>query len=124
MSKQSIESFKQFVKNHPGLIHEVRKGKRNWQELYEEWYILGDEDEIWKPYRKNDIDNHTDPLPTLFSKIMEKMKQVDFNEVEKNIVQVNSVIDNIQQLLREFRPKDQIDRFPSHYPYHPHYWQY
>ena len=34
----SVQKFKGFVKDHPELIQEVRKGNTTWQELYEDWY--------------------------------------------------------------------------------------
>ncbi len=44
----SVIKFKEFVKNNPKLIQEVRKGKATWQELYEDWYVLGEEDKRWE----------------------------------------------------------------------------
>ncbi len=46
----SIESFKVFVKNHPRVMEEVRSGKLTLQELYEEWFLLGEDDTRWMTF--------------------------------------------------------------------------
>lgn len=49
----SVEKFKEFVKQNPRIIKEVRDGKTTWQELYEDWYLLGEEDPRWDSLREN-----------------------------------------------------------------------
>ena len=46
----SVQKFKDFVKAHPKLVLEVRKGRKNWQEIYEDWYLLGEDDPKWEPF--------------------------------------------------------------------------
>ena len=52
MTKQklhpNVQKFKNFVKKHPGLVVDVKKGKKTWQDLYEDWYLLGDDDPKWE----------------------------------------------------------------------------
>ncbi|XMB87047.1 spore coat protein YlbD [Mycoplasmatota bacterium WC44] len=40
---KSIEEFREFVKNYPKLKFKVRDGERTWQNIYEEWSMLGEE---------------------------------------------------------------------------------
>lgn len=49
----SVEKFKEFVKQNPQIIKEVRAGNTTWQELYEDWYLLGEEDSRWDSYKEN-----------------------------------------------------------------------
>ena len=46
-----LEAFREFVSRHPSLRKEVLSGKKTWQNIYEDWVILGEENEIWNPYR-------------------------------------------------------------------------
>lgn len=48
----SVQEFKEFVKSHPLLVKEVRSGNKTWQDLFEEWIILGDNHANWEPYKK------------------------------------------------------------------------
>ncbi|XMB66653.1 spore coat protein YlbD [Mycoplasmatota bacterium zrk1] len=40
---KSIEEFREFVKKYPKLKFKVRDGDRTWQNIYEEWSLLGEE---------------------------------------------------------------------------------
>ncbi len=63
----SVQQFKEFVNHHPKMVHEVRSGHKTWQQFYEEWYLLGEEDPIWATFRP-------DGAPA-FSSVKEKKKE-------------------------------------------------
>lgn len=46
-----VKEFKEFVRNHPKIVKEVRNGNANWQDLFEDWYLLGEEDSTWDKYK-------------------------------------------------------------------------
>ena len=56
MMGSRMNEFREFVSLHPLLRDEVRNGKRSWQNIYEEWVLYGDEDNLWQKYI---IDNQT-----------------------------------------------------------------
>ena len=43
-----IDEFRNFVQKHPKLKFEVRDGNRTWQDIYEEWDLLGDNESFDK----------------------------------------------------------------------------
>ena len=45
--RQSVEKFREFVKLHPHLRNEVIQKQTTWQELFEEWYLLGENHPRW-----------------------------------------------------------------------------
>lgn len=118
----SVEAFKIFVKEHPKLIKEVRENKRTWQQIYEEWHILGEEDEIWKPYKNQEKTAVTKPVkkgkkgpvnPELMNQVFQSLKKVDMNELQRHISGMSGAIANIQQLIEQFQtPKQQS---PGHF---------
>src|SRR5690606_3618407 len=108
-----LESFKAFVKNHPGLIEEVKKGKSTWKELYEEWQIFGEDDERWKRYREpEEIKNEQGAIG-----ILSKMKHVHLQDVHKHIVELKELVQTIQQFIHEIQPQDDHDAKYNRYPY-------
>lgn len=117
---RKIEEFKAFVKSHPGLIDEVKDGRRTWKELYEEWYVLGDEDERWSQYTKLNEEENVKGIAGVFS----KLKNINLDEVQKNIVEMKGLVSTIQEFVRDVQPeKRQIP--PNHYPSRaPYYHQY
>jgi len=110
----SIAKFKTFVKDHPKLVEEVRKQKRSWQEIYEDWYLFGEDDQTWAKYRSTDGDEEPakedekkakgDFLGSIFSSV----KNMDVDQMQQHMTSMNSAISNIQQVLQQFQTKKPI----------------
>ena len=45
-----MDEFRKFVSTHPLVRDDVKSGKKTWQNIYEDWVILGENDESWKQY--------------------------------------------------------------------------
>ena len=102
----SVLQFKEFVKNNPQIIKEVRNGKATWQELYEDWYLLGEEDTRWqtmdaekKPESKTDQVSKTDWL----SNVMGMVKKMDPNQMQNHINSLSQALGAIQGVLSQFQ---------------------
>ena len=48
----SVQDFKLFLKDNPKIVRDVRMGKKTWQEIYEDWSLLGEDDEIWNEFKE------------------------------------------------------------------------
>lgn len=113
----SIEKFKDFVKKHPKLAVEVRSNKKTWQELFEEWYLLGEEDESWKDFRDGDNLQEEKELKgskaDVIPQILQSLKKMDMNQMQYHLMNVNSAIGNIQQLIQQFIPSSSKGSTPT-----------
>lgn len=113
--QESIDQFKQFVKKHPGLVKEVREKRKTWKDLYEDWFILGEEDAMWEQYKKNGNETDTNQgedskapkgqkgTNEFIGQMMDTMKKMDMDELQRHIANVSGAISNIQQLLEQFQ---------------------
>lgn len=106
----SIQQFKEFVKENPQLIKEVRSGKATWQELYEDWYLLGEEDSRWDSYRegtnrsqKNNESEKKEKSSDWMSKIMNTVKNMDQEQLQGQIGNISQAIAAIQGVLGQFQ---------------------
>lgn len=52
MAESRMDAFRDFVSRYPLVRDEVRSGKRTWQSIYEDWVILGEQDQGWQKYAK------------------------------------------------------------------------
>ncbi len=101
----SISKFKEFVKNNPKLIQEVRRGNATWQELYEDWYLLGEDDERWesigtgKPAESKDNDKKSDWM----SAITGMMKKIEPDQLQNHLNNLSQAIGAVQGLLSQFQ---------------------
>lgn len=117
----SIEQFKNFVKNHPGLIIEVRKGSATWQELFEEWYLLGENDPKWTKYNKyikeeepkQETKKENNLTGLTFNQIMNYIKKLDIHQLQQYLGQMSDAIASLQNLLAQMNETNQNGENPD-----------
>ncbi|WP_246140793.1 YlbD family protein [Bacillus marasmi] len=127
----SVESFKNFVKGNPKLIDAVKKGTFSWQELYEDWYLLGEDDPRFAPYLAKHIQKSTDkdetPKPVAedgskkdwVGQFIETVKNMDAQQLSLHVNQLSQTLSAIQGVLSQFQgnqspPPPQTKNQPSH----------
>lgn len=97
------EEFKAFVRKKPELIDYVNNGDMTWQRFYEQWTLYGEDDAVWSKYKKqnNEVkDEKTDSFN--ISSILETVKKIDMNQVQKGVQNLSKAID----ILKGFTTKD------------------
>ncbi|SDJ74735.1 spore coat protein YlbD [Sediminibacillus albus] len=110
----SVKEFKEFVKSHPGLAKEVNRKGKSWQEIYEMWVLLGEDDKKWLKYKpekdqtqkkkKDGVNtNSTEKQQELAGQFMKMIEKVDLNKVQGHMQQLNGAIANIQTLVGQFQ---------------------
>ncbi len=101
----SIQKFKGFVTKNPKLIQDVRKGKYTWQELYEDWVLLGEEDPRWFEFREDEkketeaAEQKTD----LIGQIVDAVKKMDANQIDHHIKNLSQALSSIQGVISQFQ---------------------
>jgi hypothetical protein len=99
----SVEQFKQFVKRHPKMIQEVRKGTKTWKQLYEDWYLFGEEDEIWNEYKENRQETKGTESQGFIDKVVSTLKNMDANEMQQHIASIQQAIAVIQSVIGQLQ---------------------
>lgn len=108
----SVEQFKNFVKKNPEIIQEVRNEKYTWQELYEDWYLLGENDPHWDKFRKDNIntsedenvdENKDEVKPDWIGHIMGAVKRMDVNQLEGHIYNLSQALEAVQGVISQFQ---------------------
>ena len=95
------EEFKQFVSSHPELIKFVNSGKMTWQKFYEMFSLYGKNNEVWKDYLNNEVPFKNKSI----GDIIDALKNVDVDTVQKNITTINKALALIGTLLA----KDEVE---------------
>lgn len=102
----SVIKFKEFVKNNPALIKEVRNGNSTWQELYEDWYLLGEEDNRWEtlgvktsPSAEKEEDKNGDWISTILGTV----QKMDHNQIQHYVNNLSQALGAIQGVLSQFQ---------------------
>lgn len=90
------EEFKGFVRTKPELVKYVNNGEMTWQRFYEMWALYGDDEKIWSKYKEV---KETKDENFNFSSLMNSLKNVDMNSVQKGIGNVQKAIELLQGLV-------------------------
>ncbi|WP_201716681.1 YlbD family protein [Rossellomorea arthrocnemi] len=103
-----VKEFKGFVKKHPKIVKEVRNGDANWQDLFEDWYLLGEDDTRWDKY-KNEAATEKPSTTTPESKggwmdqVGEMVKKMDANQMQQHINSLSEALGAVQGVLSQFQ---------------------
>lgn len=129
----SVESFKNFVKGNPKLIDAVKKGTYSWQELYEDWYLLGEDDPRFAAYLRKPIQQSTDKTETAAETVSDDeqkkdwvghfigaVKNMDAEQLSLHVNQLSQTLAAIQGVLSQFQGNQQTPQAqPKNQPPHP-----
>jgi hypothetical protein len=119
----SVIKFKEFVKNHPALIKEVRNGNTTWQELYEDWYLLGEDDNRWettgvKPSPGAEKEEHK--KGDWISTILGTVQKMDPDQIQHYINSLSQALGAIQGVISQFQgsqPKQVKPKIEHKHPF-------
>ena len=93
------EEFKAFVRTKPELISYVSSGKMTWQKFYEIWSLYGNDDKIWNKYKvKEEVKNQGNNEGFSISSLIDSIKKVDMNQVQKGVSSMQKAIELLQGL--------------------------
>ena len=101
----SVEQFKHFVNSNKKIMEEVRSGRSTLQDLYEEWYLLGEDDPRWTPLL---TENKSDNVPSKektewYHPILNSLKNMDPKQMHQYIGNLSQAIGAIQGVLGQFQ---------------------
>ncbi|MGY4689697.1 spore coat protein YlbD [Salibacterium sp. K-3] len=116
---ESVYEFREFLYKHPQLIKEVREGKQTWNQLYQDWVILGEDNEEWEPYRTQERETSGDNKAVsgdTLSTVLNTLGQINITDLQKQLSQFSGVMGNVQQVLQHFQKPAEPPKPPR-----PHY---
>lgn len=95
--ESKMNEFREFVKKHPLLRDEVKNGKNNWQNVYEEWILYGAEDTKWNNYsEEKPVKKTIDPK----SLNLDNVKNVLGYVKKINPDNLNKTLNNVQKVIQ------------------------
>lgn len=94
-----LDEFKEFIKRHPLLKQDVLSKKRTWQELYEDYVLLGeeaftDEKEVLEEQKSEPKKKETG-TEDLVKNILGYVKKINPDQVTKTVTSIQKVLELI-----------------------------
>ena len=90
MMSQAIEEFKSFVKEHPGLKKLIYEDKKRWQNIFEEWSLLGSKHQSWQKFASDATEIVVDEKPKV--------------EASKEVMQIGDMIKSCVNYIKKIDP--------------------
>lgn len=112
-----MDEFRVFVSKHPKVKEEVTSNKMSWQQIYENWVILGESDSMWDKYKeqnKTTIGNQKiDDLLTTsnIKNIVEYVKKINPDSISKTL----NTIQKVLQITQSFGSKPNPGLYNANY---------
>ena len=121
--------FKEFVKKNPQLIKYVESGDSSWQKLYEIYDLYGENNEVWNKYQINSSSgdrssntnssaNNSFNLGNNFKDLLNMVKGVDLNTVQKGSKSLDKAIEAFKGIIPD---KSSTDALKNTYEPRPTY---
>ena len=115
----SMEAFKLFVRKHPSLVKEVRRGIYTWQEIYEDWYLLGEENPVWEGYRGEGIvteeresKGNKEEMEKAAS-LFESLKNMDVQAMQRHVSTLSNALGTISGVISQFQGSGTEEKKPE-----------
>ena len=115
-----VTRFKSFVKNNSYVLKDIKNGEKTLQDLFEEYMLFGEEDDIWESY-KADLESNesteeeddgkkeekkSEKESINVKDLLEIVKKMNMNDLQKNLAQISGVLGSVQELLLQFKQSD------------------
>lgn len=88
-----MEEFRSFVNKYPKIKDDVINKTRTWQNIYEDWVILGENNEVWNKYKEPISKIGTDFLSSDGMKqIIGYLKKINPDSISKTLNTIQKVL--------------------------------
>jgi hypothetical protein len=120
----SVKKFKEYVRAHPELIKQVRSGTNTWQELYEEWYLFGEDDskgngnvddgnQSTEDSKEESSPKEESSKKDWMSTVLGAVRNMDPNQLQHHIVSISSAIGAIQGVISSLQGGSSVQNPPK-----------
>lgn len=120
----SVKKFKEYVRAHPELIKQVRSGTNTWQELYEEWYLFGEDDskgngnvddgnQSTEDSKKESSPKEESSKKDWMSTVLGAVRNMDPNQLQHHIVSISSALGAIQGVISSLQGGSSVQNPPK-----------
>ena len=91
-----LDEFKEFVKRQPLLKQEVQSNKKTWQQLYEDFCILGEEAFVETKEVSQETSAKASPkTEDMIKQVIGYVKKIDPDQVTKTVTSIQKVLELI-----------------------------
>lgn len=113
-----MDEFRNFVGRYPLVKEDVISGKKTWQNIYEDWVMLGENDPVWSQYR-SETTTTTKPAGGLDSLLKGDSVKNVWNHIKKinpdNVSKTLNTVQKVLQITQSFGSKPGAGLYNANY---------
>jgi hypothetical protein len=87
-----MDEFREFVSRYPLVREDVTSGKKTWQNIYEDWVILGENNSIWDKYKEGKKETIDLLSSENLRNIMNYVKKINPDSISKTLNTVQKIL--------------------------------
>lgn len=92
-----MDEFRDFVSRYPGIKEAVTSGSYSWQQIYENWVILGENDSMWQKYKGKKEEKSKNSIEDMLSQtsiknVINYVKNIDPDSISKTLNTIQKVL--------------------------------
>ena len=87
-----MDEFREFVSRYPLVREDVISGKRSWQNIYEDWVILGENNIIWDKYRESKKETIDLLSSENLRNVMNYVKKINPDSISKTLNTIQKIL--------------------------------
>ena len=80
-----MDEFREFVSRYPLVREDVVSGKKTWQNIYEDWVILGENNSVWEKYKESKKETIDLLSSENLRNIMNYVKKINPDSISKTL---------------------------------------
>jgi hypothetical protein len=87
-----MDEFREFVSRYPLVREDVVSGKKTWQNIYEDWVILGENNSVWDKYKESKKETIDLLSSENLRNIMNYVKKINPDSISKTLNTVQKIL--------------------------------
>ena len=87
-----MDEFREFVSRYPLVREDVTSGKKTWQNIYEDWVILGENNIVWDKYKESKKETIDLLSSENLRNIMNYVKKINPDSISKTLNTVQKIL--------------------------------
>lgn len=87
-----MDEFRVFVSKYPKIREVVQSGKKTWQNIYEDWVILGEDNDTWNIYKEQKKEVVDFLSSDNIKNIMGYIKKINPDSISKTLNTIQKVL--------------------------------
>ncbi|MCO7126278.1 YlbD family protein [Sporolactobacillus shoreicorticis] len=111
----AIKKFKNFLRSHPEIVEYVHENGIKWRDVFDDWVIFGEKNDVWKKYgmRAEDTEeSHEKKKSSTFSlnKMLEVVDTIDTKQWQERLDTISGALTGIRSFIGQFQQNNEQNK--------------